>query len=138
MMHNWGIPSFFHSYKFFEGCWCEFWKVCFDDMLTFGEKYCVGLIWLTLTVVLLYSKYYYAHYKYTLKGFKSQLQIIYRLRSNIYKVKFKLHLVVNLNKFTIRLLYLYIFSMLAKFQDDQRSIVISSINCLNLSFCCLE
>ena len=57
MMHNWGLPSFFHSYKFVEGCWCEYRKVCFDAMLTIGEKYYVGLIWLTLQPVLLYSNF---------------------------------------------------------------------------------
>ena len=35
---------------------------------------------------------------------------------------------VNFDKFTVRLNYLYILSMLAKFQDDQILIVMSSIN----------
>ena len=35
---------------------------------------------------------------------------------------------VNFDKFTVRLNYLYILSMLAKFQDDQILIVRSSIN----------
>ena len=35
----------------------------------------------------------------------------------------------NFDKSTVRLHYLYIFSMLAKFQDDQRLIVMSSIDC---------
>ena len=34
--------------------------------------------------------------------------------------------------------YIHIFSMLAKFYSDQRSIVMSSINCLNSSFCSLK
>ena len=45
---------------------------------------------------------------------------------------------VNFDKFTIRLHYLYIFFMLTKFQGDQRSIVMSSINCLNSNFCSLK
>ena len=35
---------------------------------------------------------------------------------------------INFDKFTVRLNYLYILSMLAKFQDDQIQIVMSSIN----------
>ena len=45
---------------------------------------------------------------------------------------------MNFDKSTIRLHYLHIFSILAKFQGDQRLIVMSSINCLNLSFCSLK
>ena len=39
---------------------------------------------------------------------------------------------VNFDKFIVR--FHYLFSVLAKFQNDQISIVISSINCLNLKF----
>ena len=39
------------------------------------------------------------------------------------------------NPLYVRLYYLCIFSILAKFQGDQRLITISSINCLNSSFC---
>ena len=42
------------------------------------------------------------------------------------------------DKSTVKLHYLRIFSILAKFQGDQRLIVISSINCLNPSFCILK
>ena len=38
---------------------------------------------------------------------------------------------VNFEKSTVELYYLHIFFMLAKLQCDQRSIVMSSINCLN-------
>ena len=41
----------------------------------------------------------------------------------------------NFDKFTVILHYLHIFSMLTKFQGDQRLIVISSNNFLNSSFC---
>ena len=44
----------------------------------------------------------------------------------------------NFDKFTVRLHYLHIFSILTKFQSDQRLIVMSSINCLNSSFCSLK
>ena len=42
---------------------------------------------------------------------------------------------MNFDKSTVGSYYLCIFSMIAKFQGDQRSIVMSSINCINLSFC---
>ena len=42
------------------------------------------------------------------------------------------------DKSTVKLHYFRIFSILAKFQGDQRLIVISSINCLNSSFCSLK
>ena len=42
------------------------------------------------------------------------------------------------DKSTIKVHYLRIFSILTKFQGDQRLIVISSINCLNPSFCILK
>ena len=45
---------------------------------------------------------------------------------------------VNFDKPTIELQYLCIFSILAKFQDDQKSIVMSSINCINSSFYSLK
>ena len=38
---------------------------------------------------------------------------------------------VNFEKSTVELHYIHIFFMLAKFQGNQRSIVMSSINCLN-------
>ena len=44
----------------------------------------------------------------------------------------------NFDNFTVRLHYLYIFPMLAKFQGDQRLIILSSINFLNSSFCSLK
>ena len=44
----------------------------------------------------------------------------------------------NFDKFTVRLHYLHIFSILAKFQSDQKLIVMPSINCLNSSFCSLK
>ena len=44
----------------------------------------------------------------------------------------------NFDKSTIRLHYFHIFSMLAKFQYDQRLIVMSSINSLNSIFCSLK
>ena len=44
----------------------------------------------------------------------------------------------NFDKSTIRLHYFHIFSMLAKFQCDQRLIVMSSINSLNSIFCSLK
>ena len=45
---------------------------------------------------------------------------------------------VNFDKSTAGLYYLHIFSMLKKFKNDQRSITMSSINCLNSSFCSLK
>ena len=45
---------------------------------------------------------------------------------------------VKFDKSTVKLHYLRIFSILAKFQGDQRLIVISSINYLNPSFCILK
>ena len=45
---------------------------------------------------------------------------------------------MNFDKSTIRLHYIYIFFMLTKFQADQRLITMSSINCLNSSFCSLK
>ena len=42
------------------------------------------------------------------------------------------------DKSTVKLHYFRIFSILAKFQGDQRLIVISSINCLNSSFSSLK
>ena len=45
---------------------------------------------------------------------------------------------VNFNKFTVGLHYIHILFMLAKFYDDQRLIVMVSINCLNSSFCSLK
>ena len=48
------------------------------------------------------------------------------------------YLDVNFDKSTVRLYYLCIFSILSKFQGDQISIVMLSINCLNLSFCNLK
>ena len=42
---------------------------------------------------------------------------------------------MNFDKCTVRLYYLHIFFMLKKFQSYQRLIVMSSINCLNSSFC---
>ena len=44
----------------------------------------------------------------------------------------------NFDKSTVKLHYLHIFSMLAKFQDNQRLITMSSINFLNSSFCSLK
>ena len=44
----------------------------------------------------------------------------------------------NFDKSTVRLYYLYIFSMLTKFQGDQKLIVMSSINCINSSFYSLK
>ena len=48
------------------------------------------------------------------------------------------YLDVNFDKSTVRLYYLCIFSILSKFQGDQISIVMLSINCLNSSFCNLK
>ena len=45
---------------------------------------------------------------------------------------------VNFDKSTVRLHYIHILSMLAKFHGDQRLIFMLSINCLNLSFCSLK
>ena len=44
----------------------------------------------------------------------------------------------SLDESVIRLYYLPIFSIIARFRGDQRSIVISSINYLNLSFYSLK
>ena len=44
----------------------------------------------------------------------------------------------NFDKSTLRLHYLRIFFMLAKFQGNQRLIVMSSNNFLNSSFCSLK
>ena len=45
---------------------------------------------------------------------------------------------MNFDESTVRLHYLHIFFMLTKFQADQRLITMSSINCLNSSFCSLK
>ena len=45
---------------------------------------------------------------------------------------------MNFDKSNVGLNYLRIFSMLTKFKDDQRSIFMLSINCLNSSFCNLK
>ena len=45
---------------------------------------------------------------------------------------------MNFDKSTVRLHSLYTFFMVTKFQGDQRLIAISSINCLNSSFCSLK
>ena len=44
----------------------------------------------------------------------------------------------NFDKSTVRLHYLHIFSIFAKFQSDQRLIAMSLINCLNSNFCSLK
>ena len=44
----------------------------------------------------------------------------------------------NFDNFTVRLYYFCIFSIFAKFQDDQKLIVISSINYLNSNFYSLK
>ena len=41
---------------------------------------------------------------------------------------------VNFDKSTIKLNFLILFSILAKFQEDQRSIATLSIECLNFKF----
>ena len=46
--------------------------------------------------------------------------------------------IVNFDKSTVRLHYLYIFFMLKKFQGDKRLIVMSSISCLNSNFYSLK
>ena len=45
---------------------------------------------------------------------------------------------MNFDKSTVRLHYIHILSMLAKFHSDQRLIVMLSINYLNSSFCNLK
>ena len=45
---------------------------------------------------------------------------------------------VNLDESVVRLYYLLIFSIIARFCGNQRSIVMSSINYLNLSFYSLK
>ena len=45
------------------------------------------------------------------------------------------HFDVNFDKSTVRLHYLYTFFVITKFQGDKKLIGMSSINCLNLSFC---
>ena len=45
---------------------------------------------------------------------------------------------VNFDKSTVRLYYLCIFFMFAKFQGDKKLIAMLSINFLNSSFCCLD
>ena len=45
---------------------------------------------------------------------------------------------MNFDKSNVGLNYLHIFSMLTKFKDDQRSMFMLSINCLNSSFCNLK
>ena len=45
---------------------------------------------------------------------------------------------VNFGKSTVRLHYLHIFFMLKKFKSNQKLIAMSSINCLNSSFCNLK
>jgi len=44
----------------------------------------------------------------------------------------------NIDKSTVRLHYLCIFFILVKFQDDQKLISMSSINCENSNFCSLK
>ena len=45
---------------------------------------------------------------------------------------------MNFDKSTVGLYYHRIFSVFTKFKDNQRSIAMSSINCLNSSFCSLK
>ena len=45
---------------------------------------------------------------------------------------------MNFDKYTIGLHFLLIFSILAKFLENQRSITMLSIKCLNTSFCNLK
>ena len=44
----------------------------------------------------------------------------------------------NFDKFSVELYYIHILSMLVKFHDDEKSIIMLSINCLNSSFCRLK
>ena len=55
-----------------------------------------------------------------------------RLRLLFYLIIFQLD--INFDKSAIRLHFLLISSMLTKFQENQRSIVMSSIKCLNFEF----
>ena len=48
------------------------------------------------------------------------------------------YLDANFDKSTVRLYYLCIFYILTKFQGDQISKAMLSINCLNSSFCSLK
>ena len=45
---------------------------------------------------------------------------------------------MNLDEYVVRLYYFPIFSIIARFYSNQRSIVMSSINCLKLSFYSLK
>ena len=45
---------------------------------------------------------------------------------------------VNFDKSTVKLHYIHILSILAKFHGNQRFIVMLSIKCLNSSFCSLK
>ena len=45
---------------------------------------------------------------------------------------------VNFDKSIVRLHYLHMFFMYTKFQGDQRLLGMSSINCLNSTFCHLK
>ena len=55
-----------------------------------------------------------------------------------YTIQYFLKLDTNFDKSIVGLHYLHIFLMFAKFQGNQRLIVMSLINCLNLSFCHLK
>ena len=81
-----------------------------------------------------------------IKSFKKQRESL-----NKYKKKDKVHqqtwlllktitplniflLDVNFNKITIRLHFIFMYSIFAKFSENQRLIVISSIKCSNFKF----
>ena len=65
-----------------------------------------------------------------LKNFGNKLRC--KLIVQLHSIFFLLD--VNFDKFTIELHFLLISSILAKFQEDQRSIAMSSIKCLNFEF----
>ena len=69
---------------------------------------------------------------------ESWVQVILSVTLNDITTLNNLLLDANFEKSPIGLHYIHILTMLAKFYGDQRSIVMSSINFLNSSFCSLK
>ena len=78
-----------------------------------------------LSIMIIFLKYFFSFLFY-IKNLR--IRFSYNFTQYIYLLD------VNFGKSTIVLYFLLISSILAKFLEDQRSIVMSSINCLNCKF----
>ena len=78
-----------------------------------------------LIIMIIFLKYFFSFLFY-IKNLR--IRFSYNFTQYIYLLD------VNFGKSTIVLYFLLISSILAKFLEDQRSIVMSSINCLNCKF----